>query len=214
MRGAPFTLPGLRLNHPIMDSPRFSLMTRFFRRIIIWYYRQQGWSEINAVPEIRRCIVIAVPHTSNWDFVYIMGAKQALNIPLSFVGKAALFRWPFGRFMREMGGISVDRKRTTNFVDAMVAEFGRRDDFMLTIAPEGTRGKVRKWKTGFYHIAMGAKVPLVVGMMDYAKKQVGLVKVIWPTGDYVGDMAQVSEFYRTTTPKHPGNGTPDFGTGA
>jgi 1-acyl-sn-glycerol-3-phosphate acyltransferase len=206
-------LQGWRLNHDVMDTPRFSLMTRIIRRFIIWYYRQQGWTEINSVPEIRRCVVIAVPHTSNWDFVFIMGAKQALNIPLSFVGKATLFRWPFGRMMREMGGISVDRTRSTNFVDAMIAEFGRRDDFMLTIAPEGTRGKVKKWKTGFYHIAVGAKVPLVIGMMDYAKKQVGLVKVIWPTGDYVKDMAQVSEYYRTVTPRHPSGGTPDFGTG-
>jgi 1-acyl-sn-glycerol-3-phosphate acyltransferase len=116
--------------------------------------------------------------------------------------------------MHEMGGVPVDRGRSTNFVDAMVAEFAKRDDFMLTIAPEGTRGKVKQWKTGFYHIAMGANVPLVIGMMDYAKKQVGLVAAIWPTGDYAKDMEQVSEFYRTTTPKHPSQGTPDFGTAA
>jgi 1-acyl-sn-glycerol-3-phosphate acyltransferase len=196
-----------------METTQYSLFTRAVRRIIFWYYRRQGWRAVNAVLDLRRCIVIAVPHTSNWDFVFIMGAKHELDIPLSFVGKASLFRWPFGRMMREMGGVAVDRSKSANFVDAMVAEFGRRKDFMLTIAPEGTRGKVRKWKTGFYHIAMGAKVPLVVGMMDYAKKEVGLVKVIWPTGDYAKDMAQVSEFYRTTTPRHPGSGTPDFGDG-
>ncbi len=176
-------------------------------------YDRGSWTSINHVPDIRRCVVIAVPHTSNWDFVYIMGAKQVLNLPLSFVAKASLFRWPIGRMMRDMGGIAVDRARTSNFVDAMVAEFARGGDFMLTIAPEGTRGKVRKWKTGFYHIAMGAKVPLVIGVMDYAKKEVGLVKAIWPTGDYAKDMAEVSAFYRTTTPRHPGNGTPDFGSG-
>ncbi len=195
-----------------MIDQKFSFLTRIIWRVIQWKYRKDGWSEINSVPDVRRCIVIAVPHTSNWDFIYIMGAKAALNIPLSFVGKASLFRWPFGTMMREMGGVPVDRSKTTNFVDAMIAEFARRDEFMLTIAPEGTRGKVKKWKTGFYHIAVGANVPLVIGMMDYAKKQVGLVSAFMPTGDYAKDMARVSEFYRTTTPRHPQQGTPDFGT--
>jgi 1-acyl-sn-glycerol-3-phosphate acyltransferase len=195
-----------------MPDQKPSLLTRIIWRLIKWQYRRDGWSEINTVPDLRKCIVIAVPHTSNWDFVYIMGAKAALKIPLSFVGKASLFRWPFGTMMREMGGVPVDRAKTTNFVDAMIAEFANRDEFMLTIAPEGTRGKVKKWKTGFYHIAVGAKVPLVIGMMDYAKKQVGLVGAFMPTGDYAKDMARVSEFYRTTTPRHPHQGTPDFGT--
>jgi 1-acyl-sn-glycerol-3-phosphate acyltransferase len=189
-----------------------SLFARAVKSCIMALYTRQKWTAINRVPDIRRCVVIAVPHTSNWDFVYIMGAKQVLNIPLSFVGKSSLFRWPLGRMMRDMGGIAVDRSKSRNFVDAMIAEFARGGDFMLTIAPEGTRGKVRKWKTGFYHIAMGANVPLVVGVMDYAKKEVGLVKAIWPTGNYANDMASVSEFYRTTTPRHPNNGTPDYGT--
>ncbi len=196
-----------------MAAQKLSLLTRVIWRVILWQYRRDGWSEINVVPDLRRCVVIAVPHTSNWDFVYIMGAKVALNIPLSFVGKRSLFRWPFGRMMREMGGVPVDRSKSSNFVDAMIAEFAQRDEFMLTIAPEGTRGKVKKWKTGFYNIAVGAKVPLVIGMMDYAKKQVGLAGIIWPTGDYAKDMEQVSTFYRATTPRHPSQGTPDYGTG-
>jgi 1-acyl-sn-glycerol-3-phosphate acyltransferase len=195
-----------------MFEQRPSLFSRMIKSCIMWIYNRQGWVSVNNVPDIRRCVVIAVPHTSNWDFVFIMGAKQVLGIPLSFVAKSSLFRWPMGRMMRDMGGVAVDRTKSSNFVDAMIAEFARGGDFMLTIAPEGTRGKVRKWKTGFYHIAMGAKVPLVVGVMDYAKKEVGLVKAIWPTGDYAADMAGVSEFYRTTTPRHPHNGTPDYGS--
>ncbi len=195
-----------------MDQQNLSLMTRIIRSAIVWFYKQQRWTVFNKVPDIRKCVVIAVPHTSNWDFIYIMGAKHELNIPLSFVGKRSLFRWPFGRMMREMGGVPVDRNTSSNFVDAMVNEFDARDTFMLTIAPEGTRGKVKRWKTGFYHIAVGAKVPLVIGVMDYAKKTVGLEGAIWPTGNYEQDMAQVSEFYRTTTPKNPDQGTPDFGT--
>ena len=88
----------------------------------------------------------------------------------------------------------------------MIAEFGRRSEFMLTIAPEGTRGKVRQWKSGFYHIAMGAKVPMVCGMMDYRRKVVGLGPAIWPTGDYAADMKTIGQYYSQCTPRHPNKG--------
>jgi 1-acyl-sn-glycerol-3-phosphate acyltransferase len=195
-----------------MTAPRLSLLARMMKGSILWYYRKQGWTEVNANPDLRRCVVIAVPHTSNWDFIYFLGAANTLGLPLSFVGKKQLFRWPFGRAMRDMGGIPVDRGKSTNFVDAMIAEFGKREEFMLTVAPEGTRGKVKKWKTGFYHIAVGAKVPLVIGLMDYAKKEVGLAGAIWPTGDYAKDMEKALTFYRACTPKNPGQNTVDIGT--
>ncbi len=108
--------------------------------------------------------------------------------------------------MLDMGGVAVDRQKGGNYVQAMIDEFARRDEFMLTIAPEGTRGSVRQWKTGFYHIAVGANVPLVVGMMDYGTKTGGLGPMIWPTGDYEADMAKVAEIYAATTPKHPAKG--------
>jgi 1-acyl-sn-glycerol-3-phosphate acyltransferase len=195
-----------------MTPPKLSLLTRIMKGAILWFYRRKGWTEVNDNPGLRKCIVIAAPHTSNWDFVYFIGAGTALNLPLSFVGKKSLFRWPFGRAMVEMGGVPVDRSKSTNFVDMMIAEFAKRDTFMLTIAPEGTRGAVKKWKTGFYHIAVGAKVPLVLGMMDYGKKRVGLAGAIWPTGDYAKDMQKVLAFYQTTTPRHPHDGSVDFGT--
>lgn len=170
------------------------------------WFRRQGWSVEGRAPEPRRFIVIAAPHTSNWDFLYFIGAAESLNLDLSFMGKESLFRRPFGRLMREMGGIPVDRSKSGNYVEQMVAEFARRAEFMLTIAPEGTRGKVRRWRTGFYHIAMGANVPLVCGLMDYRRKFVGLGPAIWPTGDYAKDMEQVTAFYSQCTPKHPGRG--------
>ena len=176
-------------------------------RLFLWWlrgwYARQGWSEERIIPTERKFVVIAAPHTSNWDFLYFLALAQKLDVPLCFMGKSSLFRWPFGRFMREMGGIPVDRSGSHNMVDQMIAEFSRRTTFMLTIAPEGTRGKVRQWKTGFYHIAMGAKVPLVCGLMDYAKKRGGLGPAIWPTGDYDKDMEKVSAYYRSCTPKYP-----------
>jgi 1-acyl-sn-glycerol-3-phosphate acyltransferase len=194
-----------------MELPKLSPLTRVLKAAILWFYRRQGWTEVNANPDLRKCVVIAVPHTSNWDFVYFIGAAAALDLPLSFAGKKQMFRWPFGRAMHEMGGVPVDRSRSTNFVDAMIAEFAKRDVFMLTIAPEGTRGMAKQWKTGFYYIALGAKVPLVIGLMDYAKKTVGLAGAIWPTGDYAADMDKAMEIYRTCTPKNPGQLTLDIG---
>ena len=170
------------------------------------WFRRQGWSVEGKAAEPRKFIVIAAPHTSNWDFLYFIGAAESLNLKLSFMGKESLFRWPFGRLMREMGGIPVDRSKSGNYVEQMVAEFARRAEFMLTIAPEGTRGKVRQWRTGFYHIARGAKVPLVCGLMDYRRKVVGLGPAIWPTGNYARDMEQVTAFYSQCTPKHPERG--------
>ncbi len=195
-----------------MSQKSKSLLARVMERSIMWFFQREGWTVVNANPELRKCIVIAAPHTSNWDFIYFIGAIRTLDLPMHFMGKKQLFRWPFGRAMRDMGGVAVDRSKSTNAVEATIAEFAARDAFMLTIAPEGTRGKVKKWKTGFYHIAMGANVPLVLGMMDYAEKRVGLTGAIWPTGDYAKDMEKVLAFYRTTTPRHPSQGTVDFGT--
>lgn len=176
---------------------------RLVTAVIDQWFQFRGWSVEGRAIEPRKFVVIAAPHTSNWDFVYFIGAAEGLNLNLSFMGKASLFRWPFRRMMREMGGIPVDRGQSGNYVEQMVAEFSKRAEFMLTIAPEGTRGKVRQWRTGFYHIAMGAKVPIVCGLMDYRRKVVGLGPAIWPTGDYTKDMEQVASYYSSCTPKYP-----------
>lgn len=171
------------------------------------FFRLQGWTVEGTAPIPRKFVIIAAPHTSNWDFVYFVGGADALNLKLSFIGKAALFAWPFGGMMKDLGGIPVDRAQSRDMVGAMVAEFAKRDEFMLTIAPEGTRGKARQWKTGFYHIAMGAGVPMVCGMMDYKRKVVGLGEAIMPTGDYEADMVRLKAIYSSCSPKHPQQAT-------
>jgi 1-acyl-sn-glycerol-3-phosphate acyltransferase len=179
----------------------------WFARLVNWIlltmYRRHGWTAVGTVPEPRRFVLIAAPHTSNWDFPYFLGLTQDVGIRPHFMGKKSLFRWPLGGFMRAMGGIEIDRSKSSNVVDQMVAEFARRAEFILTIAPEGTRGATKKWKTGFYQIAMAAKVPLVVGMMDYGRKTGGLGPTIWPTGDYRADMAKVLDVYKSCIPKNP-----------
>lgn len=184
-----------------------SLLSRLVKWLLLGLYRRHGWRAVGIIPAPRKFIIIAAPHTSNWDFLYFLGLTQDLAIDAHFMAKKSLFRWPMGGFMRDMGGISIDRSASHNVVQAMVDEFARRDEFMLTIAPEGTRGKSGKWKTGFYQIALAAKVPLVVGMMDYGRKTGGLGPAIWPTGDYAADMAKVWAVYQDCTPKNPDKGT-------
>jgi 1-acyl-sn-glycerol-3-phosphate acyltransferase len=186
------------------DIRQPSLPSRLFRRALVWIYHANGWKAFGDVPEPRKFVLIAAPHTSNWDFLNFIGLTEDLKFSPHFMAKKSLFRWPFRNFMLDMGGVPVDRSSNQNYVQAMIDEFSKRSEFMLTIAPEGTRGAVRKWKTGFYHIAVGANVPIVVGMMDYAKKTGGLGPAIWPTGDFKADMAKIAEHYAMVTPKHPG----------
>jgi 1-acyl-sn-glycerol-3-phosphate acyltransferase len=180
-----------------------SLLSRLVRKFLLWIYRRHGWAAIGEVPDPRRFVLVAGGHTSNWDFVYFLGLTEALGIMPHFMGKSSLFKWPVRQFMLDMGGVPVDRSSRQNYVEQMIAEFARRDEFILTVAPEGTRGRIREWKTGFYHIALGAKVPLVIGKMDYGTKTGGLGEVIWPTGDYYSDMQKVAAAYANITPKFP-----------
>ncbi len=187
----------------IDDHPP-GLAARAVRRLLLLLYRMRGWKAEGEVPEPRRFIIIAAPHTSNWDFVNFLGLTADLKVRAHFMGKLSLFKWPIGGFMKQMGGIPVDRRGGTNVVQQMVDEFARRAEFMLTVAPEGTRGKTTKWRTGFYQIALAAKVPLVVGFMDYGTRTGGLGPLIWPTGDFRADMIKVLETYKSCVPKIPG----------
>jgi 1-acyl-sn-glycerol-3-phosphate acyltransferase len=178
-------------------------LSRGLEALLLRFYRAQGWQAVSHGPIPKKAIIIAAPHTSNWDFLYFIGLTRDLRIAPSFMAKRQLFQWPLGRFMRDMGGVEINREAGGNYVQAMIDEFARRDEFLLTIAPEGTRDSVAQWRTGFYHIAMGAGVPLIVGMMDYAKKMGGLAQAFMPTGDYAADMARIEEYYRNTTPRYP-----------
>ena len=190
----------------LLEERKPSWLSRLFRKTLVGIYKRNGWRAHGVVPNPRKFVLIAAPHTSNWDFVYFLGLTDELGIKPHFMAKTSLFRWPFTNFMLDMGGVPVDRTANKNYVQQMIDEFKRRKEFMLTIAPEGTRGTVKAWKTGFYHIAMGAGVPLVVGMMDYSSKSGGLGPAIWPTGDYIADMKKVAEIYAKVTPKHPAKG--------
>ncbi len=179
-----------------------SALSSFIMRLI-------GWKVTGRYPhEIKKLVVIAIPHTSNWDFPLGPLSRSVMKAKIKFVGKASLFRAPFGFIFRWFGGIPVDRSKSNNFVDAMVEMYEKYDELAVTLAPEGTRQKVEKLKTGFYYIALKAKIPILLIKFDYGKKEIDFGEVFWPTGDIERDMDYLREYYRGVKGKNPEQGWP------
>lgn len=173
------------------------------RGIFIALYRLRGWRIEGQLPPVKKFVLVGAPHTSNWDFSLFLGATDALGIRPSYLGKHSLFRWPMDRFMRDMGGIPVDRATRAHYVEQAVAAFANRDELALVIAPEGTRHSDGRWKSGFYHIATGAGVPVVLARIDRRRRVIEIGPVIRPTGDYRGDLRRIGHFYRAADPGEP-----------
>ena len=184
------------------DAPP-SLLSRAVRRAVLWLYAWKGWKVSGPRPTARKFVITGAPHTSNWDFVFFLGATDHYHIRPSFMGKLSLFRWPATRFMHDMGGVPVDRSQKGDYVAQMIAEFTRRDELALVVAPDGTRSGPGGWRSGFYHIALGAGVPIVPAWVDNATMLGGLGPEIMPTGDYQADLAKIAAFYRSVMPDHP-----------
>jgi 1-acyl-sn-glycerol-3-phosphate acyltransferase len=161
-----------------------------------WILQQLGWRIIHPDPMPRQYIVAVVPHTSNWDFPLGLLVRSAMGEDIKFIGKSSLFRWPFGGLFRWLGGYPVDRSRRTNFTEAVAEIFQREPDFRIAIAPEGTRSKVDKLKTGFYYIAKEAGVPLILCAFDYGKKEVRFGEPFYPTDDAEADFAFIHDYWK------------------
>ena len=166
------------------------------------FLKMLGWRVEGEIPDIKKFIIIAAPHTSNWDFPISLAFAFALKIKIYWMGKAAMFRWPFGAACRWLGGIPIDRSRSHNVVEQCVKVFKDRDKLIMVIPPEGTRQKVSCWKTGFYHIAREANVPIVLGFLDYRRKIGGIGPIFYPTGRIESDMQEIKAFYATIAGKH------------
>jgi 1-acyl-sn-glycerol-3-phosphate acyltransferase len=152
---------------------------------------------------LAKYVLIAAPHTSNWDFLVLLMMDFSFKLASVWMGKASLFRGPLAPFFRRVGGIPIDRTRRTSVVDQAIEAFDDSERMVLVIAPEGTRSKSRHWKTGFYHIAVGAKVPLVFGFLDYRRKVTGIGTTLMPCGDIETDMAAIRGFYHQIAAKYP-----------
>jgi 1-acyl-sn-glycerol-3-phosphate acyltransferase len=154
-----------------------------------------GWRLEGGMPNLAKFVIIVAPHTSNWDFPVGVAAKLALRLRVTFLGKNSLFRFPLGILMRALGGMPVDRSASHDLVSGIVTEFSRRDQLVLVVAPEGTRKKVERWRTGFYHIARGANVPIVPVALDWGNRAVRIGAAVPTTGDVERDTASLQSWY-------------------
>ena len=161
------------------------------------FYKILGWKLIGNFPsEIKICVVIVIPHTSNLDFFIALLVRGILGIKINFVGKKELFMFPFGYYFRAVGGAPLDRSGGKNNVDATAEVFDKHDVFRLALSPEGTRKKVTELRTGFYYIALKAKVPIIPVAFDFGKKEVKIGNAFMPSGSYENDMKLVLPFYK------------------
>ena len=167
------------------------------RHLSLAFLRATGWTLAGALPQDSpKCVLIAAPHTSNWDLPYTLMVAFALRLDIYWMGKQQLFRWPFGPLMRWLGGIAVNRAQSSNLVDASARAIRDADGPMsLVVPPEGTRSKTRQWKTGFYWIAHQAQVPIVMAYLDYPRKLSGLGPQFRPTGNIDADMLEIKAWY-------------------
>ncbi|MFA7268985.1 MAG: 1-acyl-sn-glycerol-3-phosphate acyltransferase [Sterolibacterium sp.] len=168
-----------------------------------WLLHLFGWKVVFIPPQPPKAVVIVYPHTSNWDFVVGILARWAIALPIRFAAKDTLFRRPFGAVFQWLGGIPVDRSKRTGFITRMLAEFECSENFYLAITPEGTRRATAGLKSGFYRLALAARVPLGCAFIDYARREVGILDYLALSGDEAADLACIAKIYAGRRGKHP-----------
>jgi 1-acyl-sn-glycerol-3-phosphate acyltransferase len=162
-----------------------------------------GWRLETEEATYPKFVVVAAPHTSGWDLPFMLATSYVMKVPISWMGKRELFAPPFGWFMRALGGIPIDRSKHHNVVSWAVAELTQADRLVLAVPAKGTRARAEYWKSGFYHIAKGANVPVALAYLDYGKRQCGIGAFIVPSGDVRADMDSIRAFYAGVTAKFP-----------
>lgn len=162
-----------------------------------------GWEVSGGIPHAKKAVLVAAPHTSNWDLPFALSVAWVLGVRIRWMGKHTIFRFPFGGIMKAMGGIPIDRRASHNAVSAAIELLDKNDELILMIPPEGTRSIAKRWKTGFYYTAVGAKVPIVLGFLDFGKKRGGIGTLLHPTGDIDVDIVEIRRFYDGIMGKHP-----------
>ncbi len=180
---------------------------RFSRRIWQWLLLSAGWDLEGTLPNRAKFVIIGAPHTSNWDFCVAMAALHGLGLDARWIGKHTLFRWPIGGIMRLLGGMPVVRTERRGVVQSVVQTFDAADRLVIAITPEGTRKRVERWKTGFYHIAVQADVPIIPAYLDYPRKRMGFGPPMLPSGDAIADVTALRAFYEpyARTGRNPEN---------
>ena len=188
------------MHKTVFDTPGLRSIMKLAARAFL---ASMGWRSVYLPARQKKYFAIAAPHTSNWDFPLFISIALTLDIKSYWMGKDSLFRKPYGWFFKWLGGIPIDRSKSTNTVAQFIQYFKENKELVLVNAPEGTRKRVQKWKSGFYHIASGAKVPIALAFLDYKKKIGGVGTMFQPTGDFDTDIIEIKEFYAGVTPKYP-----------
>ena len=173
------------------------VLSPLLKRFSILVLRLAGWTLVGQMPtNTPKSVVIAAPHTSNWDLPYTLMVAFALDLNIHWMGKIQIFRFPFQGLMQWLGGIAVDRSQSTNMVSASAQTLrDAKGELHLVVPPEGTRAQSRQWKTGFYYIALEAQVPIVLGFLDFGSKTSGLGPALLTTGNLEADMKRIKAFY-------------------
>lgn len=186
----------------IFNTP---IITPLIRCLVLMLVKLSGWSVPDKNPELDKAVLIGAPHTSNWDFVWMLAGAIVMRLEVNWIGKHTLFKFPFGPLMRYLGGTAINRSATKNFVEGVVDKFNESDKLMIVIAPEGTRKPVEIWKTGFYFMAHLARVPIIMCYVDYKAKVIGIDQVFVTTGDAQQDIAMMQMTYAAVPGKVPDN---------
>ena len=191
------------MNTTVFNTPLVTPVLRLIAIALLWLI---GWKAIGKELGKQRFVLIGAPHTSNWDFPLMLLVVLKLRLELYWMGKHTLFPFPVAGVMKWLGGIPIDRTRAHNVVQQTVERYRNQPDLVVLVPPEGTRSKVAQWKTGFYHIAEQAGVPILLGYVDAAKKEAGLADFFYPSGDLEQDMAKIRQFYSDKRGIRPENG--------
>ena len=191
------------MHHTIFDTPVVNTLLRAVSRATL---HLTGWKIEGSLPaHAAKSVLIAAPHTSNWDLPYTLMLAFSLRLRVYWMGKQSLFRAPFGGVMRWLGGIPVNRGRKSSLVDQMTEKFANSKHFHLAITPEGTRKANPNWKKGFYYIALKAQVPIMLIGIDYPSKTISSTKAVMPTGDIEKDMREIKLYFKNFKGKNPEN---------
>lgn len=184
-------------------APFSGPLSEAVRWVCAVYLKVGGWTSHGDWPMVDKAVLIAAPHTSNWDGLNMLAAAGYYRVKLRWMGKKSLTEGPFGWLIKAMGCIPIDRSGSHDVVKAMGDEFASRDRMVLAIPPEGTRSRVSEWKSGFYHIAVGSGVPIILSVLDYGRKKVSLAAVVYPSGDYETDLRLIRSHYVDARGRHP-----------
>ena len=173
------------------------------------YFKVLGWKVVGntnfSKDKVKKAVLISAPHTSNFDFIIGLLLRKVVNIKSNYLGKKELFIWPLGYYFKAVGGVPVDRKNKENKVDTIAKLFEDKEEFRLTLAPEGTRSKVEQWRTGFYYIAKKANVPIIMFTLDFGNKQNKVSEPFYPTNNVEEDFKYMKSFFEGVRGKNPNN---------